>query len=399
MNAMNQPLHGRRILELTHVWSGPLCGQVLADLGAEVIRIESRARLDIHRRGGPYPDGRAGINRSGTWNAQNRGKLGCTLDLKTPEGKALLLALVGKSDAVIENFTPGTLDRLGFGFAQLRAANPRIVLLSLSGFGHTGPYRDSLAYGPMMDAATGLSAATSYDDGVPRAVNGWAADVGGALYGCAAILRSLLDEHHAARHLDVSQFEAGVMFVAEALLEKANGGTASISAMTRDLAVAVPTLMAEQWLAVAPRTLEEIQALCDLTGGAAATLRVIRHVHAQSLDEARAELSRIVKTWAATRRLDDALAAMTRAGVPAAPIATVEDLLADDRLQARDAWIDVEHPETGRTRTYGPAIRLQGAAVNARPAPLLGGDNEYVFGNILGLSGERVRELTERNVL
>lgn len=395
MSPVSKPLHGRRILELTHVWSGPLCGQILADLGAEVIRIESRSRLDIHRRGGPYPDGRPGINRSGTWNAQNRGKLGCALDLKTAEGKALLLALAGKSDAVIENFTPGTLDRLGCGFAQLRAANPRIVLLSLSGFGHTGPYRDSLAYGPMMDAATGLSAATSYDDGIPRAVNGWAADVGGALYGCAAILRALLDENPAPRHLDVSQFEAGVMFVAEALLEKANGRTAS----ELQLSVAVPTIEAERWLAIAPRTLDEIQALCDLTGGAAATLRVVRCLRGQSPAEARAMVEEMVRTWAATRTIDEALAAMDRAAIPAAPIATVQELLADDRLDARGAWIEVDHPETGRTLSYGPAIRLHGAAPNLRPAPLLGGDNDYVFGSILGLSSERVRDLAERNVL
>jgi crotonobetainyl-CoA:carnitine CoA-transferase CaiB-like acyl-CoA transferase len=114
---MKLPLQGTRVLELTHVWSGPLCGQVLADLGAEVIRIESHERLDIHRRGGPYPDKIAGINRSGTWNAQNRNKLGCTLDLKSAEGKSLFLELVAKSEVVIENFTPETMSRLGLGFA------------------------------------------------------------------------------------------------------------------------------------------------------------------------------------------------------------------------------------------------------------------------------------------
>ena len=394
---MSKPLHGRRILELTHVWAGPLCGQILADLGAEVIRIETRTRLDIHRRGGPYAKGQPGINRSGTWNAQNRGKLGCTLDLKTLEGKELLLALACKSDAVIENFTPGTLDRLGLGFAQLRAANPRIVLLSLSGYGHTGPHRDSLAYGPMMDAATGLAAATTYDDGIPRAVNGWAADVGGALHGCAALLRALLEESDTACHLDISQFEAGVLFVAEALLEKANGGTRA--AEGGGFTMTAPTAHAEQWIAIAARTLAEIEALCDLTGGTGTTLRVVRSLHAKAFDEARTETERTVRAWAATRNLNDAIDQLKRAGVPAVPIATVQDLLADDELEARGAWADVDHPEAGRTRSYGPAIRLLEAGTGTRAAPLLGGDNDYVFGDILGLSRDRIQHLAERNVV
>lgn len=396
---MKKPLQGVRVLELTHVWSGPLCGQILADLGAEVIRIENRSRLDIHRRGGPYPEGKAGVNRSGTWNAQNRGKYGCTLDLKAAEGKELLLALVSKSDVVVENFTPGTLDRLGFGLAQLREANSRIVLLSLSGYGHTGPHRDSLAYGPMMDAATGLSAATTYDDGIPRAVNGWAADVGGALYGCAAVLCSLLEPTRAPQHLDISQFEAAVLFVAEALLAHANRGNARASAIGAGLAATASTVDPERWVAVAARTLQEIEALCDLVGGPALTLRIVRGIHADDMAAARTELQQTLQKWASARALEDALAALQRAGVPAAPITSVPDLLADPRLEASGAWRRVEHPETGRTRSYGPAIRLHDTSPATRPAPLLGGDNEYVFGTILGLPAQRIQDLAERKVL
>lgn len=393
---MSRPLEGIRVIELTHVWSGPLCGQVLADLGAEVIRVENRQHLDIHRRGGPYPEGKPGINRSGTWNAQNRGKLGCTLDLKTPEAKDLLVALAGRSDAVIENFTPGTLARLGFGFDVLRAANPRIVLASLSGYGQTGPFRDSLAYGPMMDAATGLSAATTYADGIPRAVNGWAADVGGALYGCAAIVRALLEEPRTAVHLDISQYESGVMFCAESLMAALNPGTRR--AEEPCVAATAATGDPERWIAVAARSLRDLEALGDLVGGRATTTAIVRHLHAEGPHAACSELERVLAPWAAQRSQAQALAELGHAGVPAVPVASVEDLLADTALREARAWVEVQHPEVGRILSYGPAIRLDDGAGAGRPAPLLGGDNAYVFGTILGLSAEQQQDLARRGI-
>jgi len=389
---MKLPLQGTRVLELTHVWSGPLCGQVLADLGAEVIRIESHERLDIHRRGGPYPDKIAGINRSGTWNAQNRNKLGCTLDLKSAEGKSLFLELVAKSDVVIENFTPETMSRLGLGFEVLKQANPHILLLSLSGYGHTGPLRKSLAYGPMMDAATGLSSVTNYGDGIPRAVNGWAADVGGALYGCAALLRALHETPRQARHLDISQFEAGVMFVAGPLMDILNGSEPA-SAGLRMLA---PTLGTEQWVALSAGTLEEITSLFDLLAGRSATSSWIRRLHLEGATACAHTLQPLFEQWAAVRERPLALAELATAGVPAVPISQLADLLDDSVLKEAGAWCHAVHAETGATQSYGPAIRLQdGSGVHPdypRAAPLFGGDNDYVFGSILGLdAGKRER--------
>ncbi len=392
-----RPLDGIRVIELTHVWAGPLCGQILADLGAEVIRVENRARLDIHRRGGPYPDGTAGVNRSGTWNAQNRGKLGCTLDIKTIEGRDLLFSLVRESDVLIENFTPGTLNRLGVGFARLCEANQRIVLVSLSGYGQTGPHAGSLAYGPMMDAATGLSAATMYDDGIPRAVNGWAADIGGALYGCAAALRALLDEPRVARHIDISQFEAGVMFGAEALMLAANGSP-SQRRVDDGFAATVLTQDADGWIAVAARTMAEITALHRLLGGQSAAAPEWRGDEA-AMQAQFGECKRVLAHWAMALPIKEALGALARAGIPAVPVTTVEGLLDDRQLQESGAWVTVDHPETGPTRSYACAVQLTGTPPMTRAAPLLGGDNDYVFRTILGLSPERVDDLVKRQVL
>jgi len=391
------PLTGVRVLELTHVWSGPLCGQVLADLGAEVIRVESRKHLDIHRRGGPYPDNIAGVNRSGTWNAQNRGKRGCTLDLKHPEGKALFLDLVRHSDVVIENFTPGTMARMGLGFDDLQAANPGIVLLSLSGYGHTGPQNNSLAYGPMMDAATGLSAATTYDDGIPRAANGWAADVGGALYGCAAVVRALLNgphkdlqkAPHPAQHIDISQFEAGVLFTADALMRALNPQVTRPT--VRRLRAVVETSTKDHWIAVSVVGAHECATLIELLE--ATTGRI-----ADSSNEI--NLLQALTSWCAARAPDAALAQLLRAGVPAVPVAQLADLLADPLLAHNHAWSTVRHAEVGSIQSYGPAIRLdQAPAGSTLAAPVLGGDNTYVFGTLLGLSAEQLARLTEMQII
>ncbi|HYF18455.1 MAG TPA: CoA transferase [Ramlibacter sp.] len=394
------PLAGFRVLELTHVWAGPLCGQVLADLGAEVIRIESRAHLDIHRRGGPYA-GAPGVNRSGTWNAQNRNKLGCALDVKQAEGRQLLLDLVARSDVLIENFTPGTLDRLRLGFDVLRAANDRIVLLSLSGYGHTGPLRDSLAYGPMMDAATGLSAATTYADGIPRAVNGWAADVGGALHGCACVVRALAERTGRALHIDLSQFEAGALFLAAPLLEAlrgpAGGGTA------RGVQLTAESREPDRWVAASAASLREATPLFDLLCGRARSAGLLRRWRDEGAASCARELQAPFTEWAARRDQGAALRELAAAGVPAVPITTVGDLLSDPELARRSAFTEVEHAEVGPTRNYGPVIRFEDdegpVPAPSRPAPLLGGDNDHVFRQLLGLSPERIAQLAERGVI
>ena len=391
------PLAGLRVLEFTHVWSGPFCGQILADLGAEVIRVENRKLLDIHRRGGPYAGGQAGLNRSGTWNAQNRGKLGCTLDVKTPEGRALFLDLARASDVVIENFAPGALDRLGLGHAALLAVNPRIILLRLSGYGQTGPYRDSLAYGPMMDAATGLSAATTYADGLPRAVNGWAADIGGALHGAAAVTRVLLDRPAEGVQLDISQFEAGVLFNAAALIERANG----LAAGEPVLRVAVESAEPDCWLAISLASAAEFAALRNLddwvtphestppASGASAAATPPRHL--ESLEAA-------LRSWVATRTRDAALTALRAAGIPAVPVTTTRELIGDQDLRAHGSWLDLDHPEAGRMTCYGPPIHLPHPPAT-RPAPLLGGDNATVFGELLGIAPDRLADLAARGIV
>ncbi len=165
-----RPLQGLRVIDFGHVWAGPYCAALLADMGADVIKVESSHRVDIHRRQGPYPDREPGLNRSGVWNSQNRGKRSVALNLSTDEGRDLARRLVAKSDVVIENFAPGVMKRLGLDYASLSALNPGLVMASLSAFGQEGPQKGYVGYGPSLDAWSGLDSMTAYLDGGPNAL-------------------------------------------------------------------------------------------------------------------------------------------------------------------------------------------------------------------------------------
>jgi crotonobetainyl-CoA:carnitine CoA-transferase CaiB-like acyl-CoA transferase len=377
------PLLGYRVIEFTHVWAGPLCGQVLADLGADVIKIESRARLDVHRRAGPYPPGFSGIDASGVWNSQNRGKRSCAIDLSTSEGVALALRLVAESDAVIENFSPGTLARMGLGFDVLRSVQPEIVLASLSAFGQTGPLKGYFGYGPMMDAACGIMALADYGDGVPRAVNGWAADVGGALCGALQVVSALLAgrTEPRARWADVSEYECAVLFQFEELVAASLGGDAGASLAT--IETCLESLDDDRWVAVALRDAVSRGALARLVG----------HPDDPALVEA-------ARVWARTIPRTDLLRALAAAGIPSGIVSTTQDILDDPELARSGRFVETVHSEVGPLSTYGPAWRFaRRDGADLRPAPRLGEHTAEVLSGIAGVTPAELAALAAGGVL
>src|ERR1035437_7193265 len=191
---MDQSLTGFRVLDLTTLWAGPYATRLLADLGAEIIKVEGPDRSDFNRKMNQYADGDPGddpLNRSGLFNELNRDKRGIVTNLSEPRGRDLLLRLVEVSDVVAENFTPRVLPNLGLDYETLRSVNPSIILLSLSGFGSTGPYRDFVALGSTIEQVSGLSSITGYSDRGPHRCGVSYGDPVGALYGGLALLAAL----------------------------------------------------------------------------------------------------------------------------------------------------------------------------------------------------------------
>ena len=162
------PLEGIRVVDLSWVWAGPFTALQLAHLGAEVIKVESTLRPDINRRIAPFAEGRPGLDRGGSFNQWNQGKRSIALDLSNPKAKVIVRELVKKSDVVVENFSAGVLNKMGLGYQQLKQDNPRIVMVSVSGFGQNGPLSRNVAYGATVMALGGLTALTGYRGEEPR---------------------------------------------------------------------------------------------------------------------------------------------------------------------------------------------------------------------------------------
>jgi benzylsuccinate CoA-transferase BbsF subunit len=398
-------LDGIRVVDFGHVWAGPYATALLADLGAEVIKVESAIRLDVHRRQGPYAGGQAGVDRSAVWNAQNRGKLGCTLNLASPEGVALAKRLVTVSDVVVENFAPRVMARLGLDYPALRAVRLDIVMVSMPGFGSTGPDRDHVSYGQSLIAASGIAATTGYPGGPPMSLGESYPDLAAACHAAFAVLAAL---HHRletgeGQHIDLSQLESSICLLPEPLLDFAMTGVIRGRAGSRDDTMAphgcFRCLGDDRWVAIAVGTDAEWEALRRAMGDPE-WARAACFAEAPGRRQHQDELERRIEAWTRARSAEEVMTRLQAVGVPAGVSMTVADLLRDPHLAARGAFVEVDHPETGPQVVYAPVWKLSGTpATIRRPAPRLGEHNAYVFGQLLGLSADEIAGLVSREII
>jgi crotonobetainyl-CoA:carnitine CoA-transferase CaiB-like acyl-CoA transferase len=397
------PLGHLRVIDFGHVWAGPYCAALLADMGAEVIKVESAHRLDVHRRQGPYAGRRAGINRSGVWNAQNRGKRSVTLNLATETGRELARALVATADVVIENFAPGVMKRLGLDYPTLSNAHPGLVMISLSAFGQEGPQQRYVGYGPSLDAWAGLDALTAHAGGEPNALGGIFPDTGSALHGAAAILAALERRRRtgAGCYIDLSELEVSVLLLADLVARNLGGETieAAGNGDGRHAPQGAYRCAGDRWLALTVDDAASWTGLCRTLGrpawAADATLAT-----AQGRRARRTEIDAAIAAWSAQRDDVAAMTALQANGVAAGIAHDAQSLLSDPQLVARGFFATLVHPEVGPHPVYAPVWRIEGAATAfGKPAPVLGADNRYVLEDLLGLNGERIAELEASGIV
>ena len=398
------PLRSLRVIDFGHVWAGPYCAALLADMGAEVIKVESAQRLDVHRRQGPYAERKPGVNRSGVWNAQNRGKRSVTLNLSTARGRELAAALVDTADVVIENFAPGVMKRRGLDYGTLSARRPELVMVSLSAFGQEGPQQSYVGYGPSLDAWAGLDALTAYAGGEPNALGGIFPDTGSALHGAVAILAALRRRNRtgAGRHIDLSELEVSILLLADAVARDL-GGEAIRATGNQDGRHAPQGAYRcagdDAWIALSVVDEASWLGLCgalERTDWAAdAGLRTLAGRKARS-----AEIDAAIATWAAQRERHDAMVSLQRHHVPAGEAHDARSLLADPHLAARGFFATIVHPEVGPHPVYAPIWRFDGAATACNvAAPMLGADNAYVLERVLGVAGADFDKLVAERIV
>ena len=373
------PLAGVRVLDLTRVVSGPYCTMLLGDLGADVVKVEEPGRGDESRTYGPPFQG----GESAYFLSVNRNKRGIALDLKSAEGRATALALAAKADVAVENFRPGALDRLGLGWAALHAANPRLVLCSITGFGSDGPEAARPGYDLIVQGEAGIMGITGQPDGPPTKVGTSIADLVTGLYASQAVLAALRRRDATGRGLRVEvamldalasllTFNAGIWFATgKDPVRRGNAHATIVPYETFEAAdgwVNIGVANDKFWALFCDAA--ECLDLRDDPRFAAATARV----------ENRAALLERLVPLIRTRKRDDWVALLSAAGVPCGAIRNVGEVCTAPQLTTRGMVLEAQHPMAGRTRSLASPVRFDGVPPPApRPAPMLGEHRDEVM--------------------
>jgi len=404
-----------RICDFTGVLAGAGATRILAAFGAQVIRVEDRVtegRWDILRGNAPFPEGKQGLEMGGAFNNHNVEKLGITLNMRSPKGKELLRKLIGICDVLTENFSAGVVARWGFPYEEMAKINPSIIYVSNSGFGHTGPYSKFKTWGPTVQAVSGLTFLSGLADMPPA---GWGysyMDHSGAYFMCLAILMALYhrDMTGQGQWVDLGCTEAAIPLCGPSLLDyTVNGRRARRPGQPHsnrnDSPAMAPhgiyrCMSEDRWVAIAVRNERDWQAFCDVLG------------HCEWLDDPclatldarmanQDELDFVIEAWTSERDPYEIMEALQQRGIPAAAVQTPEERIEyDPNTQAWGLYLEVEHPEMGRVRVDGIPAKFSATPAHIRRgAPLLGQHNDYVYGDLLGLSAAKISALREEGVI
>lgn len=415
--APSAPLAGLRVLDLAMGWAGPLATRCLADLGADVIKVESCSHVDWWR-GFDAPD----LSDPPPYETRpgflmiNRHKRGITLDLKTHDGVALLRRLAARSDLMVENYAPGVLDKLGVGTRQLAGAVPGLVALSMGAFGNRGPWREFRAYGSTVEQASGFPFVNGQSEDPPTMQHVAYGDPVAGLYGAVACLAALHGRESqsdtgratSASLIDLGQVECLFQLGADAIVAQSTqdeplvrqGSRHPLSALRMIAACAAAAGAATDvpaWIALSAETVAQWRSLAELVGHDAGG-DAAGGITALKSQEDRLEAA--VQAWAAAQEADAAVALLQQAGIPAGPVRAGSALMDDAQLAALGCFRWLERPFAGRHLTTQSAFRIDGQPLPiGAPAPTLGQANAEVLGGLLGLGEAELADLARAGVI
>ena len=400
------PLSGIRVLDFTWAWAGPFCTMQLAHLGAEVIRVESEKRVCVTRALPPFADDIAGPGRAGYFNQYNQGKRSITLDLSRPEAIQVALDLARHCDVVADNFAAGVMERLGLGYEKIRAQRQDIVMISMSGYGQTGPLKGYVSYGPPAAATAGLFGLTGYEGHGPSEIGISYADPNAGIFGAVAVMVALLHRERTGRgqYIDQSQLETALALLPEGLLEHALNGTQPQRAGNRHRWMAPHNCYKaagddDKWVSIAVGNESEWRALCEVMGQAALQSDP-RFRDARSRKQNEDALDDIITRWTRSRDRWDVTRQLQRAGVAAFPAMSNKDLATDEHLRERGFLVQPDHPVVGNRLHAGIPWTMSGTPCRIRgAAPLRGADTDFVLHELLGYSTDRIQSLRNAGVL
>lgn len=394
---MPAPLDGIRVLDLSRFIAGPLCAQLLGDMGAEVIKLERPRGEDARDQGALYR------GESVYAMAYNRNKHGITLDTRHPAAIDILERLVRASDVLVENYRPGTLDEMGLGAARLRELNPRLVVTSLSGFGQTGPLAHRALFDAITQATSGLMSMTGEPDGPPTLTGTYIADHLAGLYGAIGTLLALHARERTGEGqlVDVASFDALFSCLGTRPLEVAMLGLSPQRSGSRDPFSSPANVFraSDGYLYVHGGTDALFPRLCSAIGRPDLAADGRLHDVAGRMN-AIDELEAAVSAWTEPRSVADVSAALAAAGIPFGPVASVADAVASPQVAAREMLIEIEHPALGPIVVGGVPVKLSATPGSVHKAPpTVGEDNDRIYGELLGFGREEIAGLRASGVI
>lgn len=392
---------GLKVWDAAWVGVGPLTTRYLADYGATVVHTESSRNLDVLRNGPPFKDGIPGVNRSQFFADYNASKLGLGLNLASEGGIAVARALAAWADVVVESFSPGVMERRGLSYAALREINPRLIMLSTSMNGQTGPRKTFAGFGTVMAAMAGFSELTGWPDRDPGSPYGAYTDFVCQRF-CATALIAAIDHRRRTgegQYIDLAQYEAAVQMLAPAMLDyevnervALRDGNRSPTAAPHGVYPCLAEDGRERWVAIAVETDEQWTAFRSRIGDPE-WARADRFATLRGRKAEEDDLDRLVGEWTATRRRAEVFYAL-QPEVPAAPVQDARDLHEDPQVLHRRYFRELEHTEMGPMLYEGTQAELSGTPpVLRKAAPCLGEDSRRVLTEFLGMSENEVDAL------
>lgn len=387
-------LSGIKVLDISRYIAGPFCGQVLGDLGADVVKIERVQGGEEGRRIGEMLRG-----ESLFFMGANRNKRSLTLDFRDSEAQALLRRLIGEADIVIENFRPGTMEKMGCGYAELAAINPGLILVRVSGFGQEGPMASHPCFDGAAQAHSGLMTLTGPADGPPTMAGVFVADYSTALYGAIGALAALQARHATGRGqvVEATLMDSAMSMLTTAIAERQLLGREQTRLGNRDRYLAPSHCFRsrdDKWIYIVAGNdyhfirFAEAMGRPELAEDPRFSSFVARNQHVP-------ELEALIDDWGARTDAEEILATLHAAGVPCEPVATIADVIDNPQVRHRRQIVEVDHPEGGEVPVPAPAMRLSDTPADVfRGPPALGAHTGEVLREWLGMADEEIDRLS-----
>lgn len=399
-----QAFDGLNVLDFTRVIAGPLLTQTLGIHGATVVRVESNRFLDRLRISAPYKDRKMGVNRSGYFSAFNANKYSITLDLNHPKAAEIVKRLVLWCDVVVENFVPGSMEKRGLDYDDLRKIKPDIIMLSTSNQGRGGPYSRWGGFGYTLMALTGVTNLTGWPDRVCSHPFGALSDMICPCLAGTALIGALEYRRRTGKgqHLDMSQYEGTLFYLSPIIAAYASNGVEFGRMGNRSPYAAphgcYPCKGEDRWCVIAIESDEEWSAFCTIMGKPELA-NDARFFCLERRKENESEMDEIVTEWTRDKTAEEVMTVLQDAGIAAGAVQNPADIFEDSQLKHREHFQMLAHPEMGNHNYEMPPFRLSlTPAELTKPAPCLGQDNEYVCTKLLGIKDEEFIQLLEEGV-